>query len=100
MADYKITIYQTAKQDLREIVSYLNTLSPEAAIKYYDLIIEKIGSLTEMPERCPLTRDPQLKIRGYRFLRAKNYTVFYVVKKDTVQIRRILYSRRQYEWLL
>jgi len=26
--------------------------------------------------------------------------VFYVVKGDTVQIRRILYGKRNYEWLL
>jgi hypothetical protein len=27
--------------DLNDIVSYLNTLSPQAAIKYYDLLVEK-----------------------------------------------------------
>ncbi len=97
---YKVKIYKTAKQDLREIVDYLNTLSPGAAIKYYDLIIEKIGSLAEMPERCALLRDPQLRLRGYRALIVEKYMVFFCVKGDTVQIRRILYGRRQYEWML
>jgi len=99
MGKYKIRIYPTAKMDLNDIVSYLNTLSSQAAIKYYDLLVEKIGSLVEMPERCPFVRDVALKAKGYRFL-IENYLVFFVIKSDTVQVRRILYNKRQYEWLL
>lgn len=100
MGKYKIKIYSTAKMDLQDIISYLNTLSPQAAIKYYDLIVEKIGGLAEMPERCPFVRDIVLKAKGYRYLIIENYLVFFVVKADTVQIRRILYGKRNYEWLM
>ncbi|NLI11210.1 MAG: type II toxin-antitoxin system RelE/ParE family toxin [Peptococcaceae bacterium] len=100
MGEYKVKIYPAAQQDLNDIVAYLNTLSPDAAIKYYDRIVEKIGSLAEMPERRHLLKDPQLRLRGYRTLIVDNYMVFYVVKGDTVQIRRILFGRRQYEWML
>jgi len=100
MGKYKIRIYSYAKTDLKDIVSYLNTLSPQAAIRYYDLIVEKIGSLSEMPERCSFARDVALKAKGYRYLIAENYLVFFVIKSDTVQIRRIIYGRRNYEWLL
>ena len=86
--------------DLKDIVSYINTLSPQAALRYYDLIIEKIGSLAKMPEGCPFVRDVVLKAKGYRYLIVENYLVFFVVKADTVQIRRIIYSKRNYEWLL
>ena len=100
MVKYKIVIYSTAKMDLQDIVSYLNTLSPQVAIKYYDVIVEKIGSLAEMPERCSFVQDIVLKAKGYRYLIAENYLVFFVVKADTVQIRRILYGTRNYEWLM
>jgi plasmid stabilization system protein ParE len=53
-----------------------------------------------MPERCPLAKDIQLRLRGYRMLLVKNYIVFYLVSDKTVEIRRILYARRQYEGLL
>ena len=43
---YKVKIYPTAKQDLREIIDYLNTLSEQAALRYYDLLIEKIHLIT------------------------------------------------------
>ena len=39
MERYKIKIYSTAKQDLRDIVAYLNTLSTVTAEKYYDQLI-------------------------------------------------------------
>ena len=94
MDKYKVKIYPAAQMDLNDIVSYLNTLSPQAAIRYYDLLVEKIGSLVEIPERCPFVRDIALKAKGYRYLIVENYLVFFVVKGDTVQIRRILYNKR------
>jgi len=100
MEKYKINIFPAAQSDLNDIVDYLNTLSPGSAIRYYDLIIEKVGTLTIMPERCPLAKDIQLRLRGYRVLLVKNYFVFFVVNGKVVEIRRVLYARRQYEGLL
>ncbi|MFZ3172636.1 MAG: type II toxin-antitoxin system RelE/ParE family toxin [Carboxydocellales bacterium] len=100
MGKYKIRIYSHAKTDLKDIISYLNTLSPQAAIRYYDLIVEKIGSLAEMPERCPFVRDVALKAKGYRCLIVESNMVFFIIKADTIQIRRIVYGKRNYEWLL
>ena len=100
METYKIKIYPAAKQDLIEIVDYLNTLSPQAALQYYDLLIAGISSLSQMPGRCPHPKDLALAAKGYRYLMVKNYLVFYVVSEGTVQIRRILYARRDYQSLL
>lgn len=100
MDSYKVKIYPAAKRDLKDLISYLNTLSADAALRYYDLIVEEIGSLSQMPERCPYVRNNPLKAKGYRCLVVGSYLVFYVVKGDTVQIRRILYGKRNYEWLL
>lgn len=100
MEHYNIEIFPTAKQDLLDIISYLNTLSPDTALKYYDLLIEGIGGLSDLPERYPHPKDLALKAKGYRYLLVKNYLVFYVVSGKTVQIRRILYARRDYSSLL
>lgn len=100
MGQYKIKILSTAQEDMTETVDYLNTLSPEAALRYYDLLIEKIMSLSDMPERCSPARDTQLWLRGYRVLIVEKYLVFYVILGDTVQIRRIIYGKRQYETLI
>ena len=100
METYKIKIFPTAKQDLEEVIGYLNTLSPDAASKYYDLLVVEIASLSKMPERCPKPKDLALAVKGYRYLIVKNYLVFYAIIGDTVQIRRILYARRDYRALL
>lgn len=100
MEKYKVKIYPAAKQDLLDIVDYLNTLSPDAALRYYDLLTEEIAGLSYMPERCPRPKDLALVAKGYHCLLVKNYLVFYVVDRDTVQIRRILYGRRDYSFLL
>lgn len=100
MESYNVKIYPTAKQDLLDIIDYLNTLSPDAALRYYDLLTEQIASLSHMPDRCPRPKDLALATKGYRYLIVENYLVFYVISGNTVQIRRILYGRRDYRSLL
>ena len=84
MEKYEVKIFSTAKQDLLEIIDYLNTLSPETALRYYDKLTEEIGGLSHMPERCPRPRD----------------LVFYTISGQMVQIQRILYGRRNYQNIL
>ena len=100
MERYKVKIYPSAQQDLRDIVDYLNTLSPSAALRYYDKLTEEIAGLSTMPERCPKPQNLALAAKGYRYLIVENYLIFYVVSGGTVQIRRILYGRRDYRALL
>jgi len=100
MDGYKVIIFPAAKRDFMDIINYLNTLSADAALRYFDLLSDKIGSLAQMPERCPHLRNNPLKAKGYRCLVVESYLVLYVMKGGTVQIRRILYGKRNYEWLL
>lgn len=96
----RFLIFPAAQCDLEQAIDYLNTLSPQAAIRYYDLLVCEIAGLSKMPERCPRPKDLALAAKGYRYLIVKNYLVFYVVAGDTVQIRRTLYARRGYRALL
>ena len=98
--NYKVKLYPTAEQDLLDIINDLNTLSPEAALQYYDLLTEQIASLSSMPERCARSRDLILAAKGYRYLILKKYLVFFIVAEDTVQIHRILYGRSDYRSIL
>lgn len=100
MEVYKVKIYPSARRDLEEIIEYLNTLSKETALKYYNTLVKGIGFLSYVTDRCPHPRDTALAAKGYRFLAVKNYLAFYVVVGDTVQIRRILYAKRDYIHLL
>lgn len=100
MERYNLRIYRKAQEDLEEIVNYLNQFYHETAIKYYDLIIEEISSLSLNPKRCALVREESLRKKGYRNLLVANYIIFYVIKGTTVQVRRILYNKQQYKSFL
>lgn len=99
MEKYRLLIFPSAQLDLKDVVDYVNELSPAATIKLYDEIIDGIGSLANLPLRCPLLKGPVLRAKGYRLLVVQNYLVFFVVNGTAVEIRRILYGRRRYDFL-
>ena len=100
MGKYKVRMLPAAADDLEDVIAYLNTLSPQAAAAYYDAIVAQIGKLRELPERFPLARDEQLRIKGYRIMPVKSYLVFYVVREKTVLIKGIMYKKRNYTSVL
>ena len=53
MEQYKVKIYPSAQQDMRDIISYLNTLSPDTALRYYDKLTEELPA-------CPPCRSDAL----------------------------------------
>ena len=96
MEHYKVKVLAAAKRDLDDVVAYLNTLSPNAAMEYAELFVHELESLSAMPLRCPTARDPFLAEKRYRYLIVKNYLVLFVVSGNIVKIQRILYGRRDY----
>jgi plasmid stabilization system protein ParE len=96
----KLRIFPAARLDMRDCVEYIDTLSPDAALGLYGAIVEGIGALDRMPQRCGLLKTPELRAKGYRALPVKNYVAFFVITGNIVQIRRILYGGRKFEWLL
>ena len=99
MEEYRVIISPAAQNDFLDVMEHMDTLSGEAGAQSFDLFMEKTALLQSNPEFCPLARDTQLLLRGYRLLPIENYIVFYVVTGTVVEIRRILYARRQYERL-
>ena len=94
----KIVYTHTARRDLREIYEYIaySLLAPKTAQSITDLIMTKIRSLEELPERSPLYRDEPWHSQGVRFMTVKSYLVFYTVQLEsgTVSIARIIYGGR------
>ena len=95
MENYKVKIFTKAKEDLREIIDHINTLSPDAALRRYDEVTEKIASLSQFPERCPRPRNLMLAAKGYRYLMVSQYLVFFVIQHKEVQVRRIKGNHRE-----
>ena len=94
----KIVYTNTARRDLREIYEYIayTLLVPDTAKAISEKIMGEARSLESLPERNPLYQDEPWHSQGVRFLRVKNYLVFYTVNPDTdtVSIARIVYGGR------
>lgn len=97
--DYKLRFLPLFEDDLNKIVDYIafELHNPIAAEQLVDAVQKAIF------ERLPFAEsyEPFHSVRDrkypYYLITVKNYTVFYVVIGDTMEVRRILYSRR--DWM-
>ena len=91
-----------AESDLDEIINYIamELSAPQAASRLIDNIQSAVERICDHPFSCPLLKDKILREKGYRLLIVQNFNIFYLVKDQTIVVRRILYGRRNYERLL
>jgi addiction module RelE/StbE family toxin len=97
---YKIRYLSTAQTDLDEIFDYIVRDNPSAAISMLEKFDRSISQLADNPEIGVVPKDDRLDKLGYRMLIVEKYLVLYVLKANTVQIRRIIHGARKYGFLL
>lgn len=99
MGEYNVILSNCAQSDFLDLAEHMDTLPSAVATQSFESFVGRIALLEAAPTSCPLAKDAQLRLRGYRILPIDNYIVFYVINRNIVEIRRILYARRQYEGL-
>lgn len=97
---YQIRYLRTAETDLIDIFEYIQKDNPSAAVKQLEKFDQSISQLSRNPYLGVMPKDDRLKRLGYRILVIDKYLVFYVVKTNMVQIRRVIHGARQYNFLL
>lgn len=99
---YKIAYLSTFYQDLLEITLYISKVldNPEAAEKLVDKIEEEILKRSNYP--LSFMAWPTLKEHEHTYyhIHIKNYYVFYVVIGEIMEVRRVIYDKRNIEDLL
>ena len=93
---YKLSTLPLFEDDLNEIVVYLcirlqNPIAAEDFVAAVETAICERLSCAEAFE--PYHSGRERRYPYYR-IQVKNYTIFYVVIGDTMEVRRIIYSRR------
>ncbi len=93
---YKLSILPLFEDDLNEIVDYITwkLRNPIAADNLVDAVEKAIYErlpYAESFQPYPSKRDRK---HSYYRISVKNFTVFYVVIGDVMEVRRIMYSRR------
>ncbi len=100
--EYKRIYSPTFRNQLKNILQYITyeLKNKIAADNFYNEVMNKIKIRSKAPESYEVFRILNKgKIKYYR-INVKKYTIFYVVKNDTMEIRRIYYSGRNFDNLI
>ena len=102
MTKFNIEYSKEAKQDLIGIKQYIkyNLQELETAQKLISEIRYEINNLKHNPEIYQIIDDDFIKKIEIRKLIVNNYIVFYRIKKENIEIVRIMYGRRNWINLL
>ena len=99
---FKLTFLPLFEEDLLEVTDYItNTLqNPSSIHRLVDDIELAIVKRLEMP--LSFAPYQSSKIRNYPYYRinVRNFSIFYVVIDDAMEVRRLLYSKRNIDELL
>lgn len=102
MKKYKLSFLPLFEQDLNEIVDYItvNLQNPCAAERLVDDIEAAVYKRLETPLSFAPFRSSKKRPHPYYRINVRNFSVFYVVIDDTMEVRRVLYSKRNLDKLL
>ena len=98
---YFVNVSKSAKNDLREIIKFIEKDNPMNALNIIKRIEERINSLEKFPERGGYV--PELlkhNIKDYRQLIESPWKIIYKINNDIVNILVIIDSRRNTQDIL
>lgn len=100
--EYKLTFLPMFEADLNKITDYiaLDLMNPLAAETLVDEVEQAILERLPFAESFEPYWSSRNRIHPYYRISVRNYTVFYVVIDNTMEVRRILYSRRDWRSLM
>ena len=95
MKKYKIIYDDLFRKDLEKTYFYIaDTLNaPQAAGNLLEEIEKAIVRTSMFPFACRIWESELSLPEEFRMLSVKNYAIFYVVKEDVVEIRRLVYAK-------
>ncbi|MDO8519263.1 MAG: type II toxin-antitoxin system RelE/ParE family toxin [Deltaproteobacteria bacterium] len=85
-----------AVRDLDEIHDFIALDNPEAALRFVDLLEEKIQMLAGHPKAGRERKELAPLVRGFP---VGNYVIFYRESRDCLEVIRILHGARDFESL-
>lgn len=99
---YKIRVLPLFYKDLYKITNYIaynlkNKIAAECLLGTIKLRLKERFDNLEQYEKYTSSRKRK---RPYYRIYIKNYTIFYTINDDTIEIRRMLYSKRNFNNLI
>lgn len=97
---YTLRYLPIAEEDLISILDWIANDSPPRALKFIDKLEERIGRLEQFPLFGRIPRNLKLREYGYRVLVVESYLVFYIVRRKTVEVHRVIRASRNIKEML
>ena len=99
---FKLTFLPLFEEDLLKAADYItNTLqNPSADHRLVDDIELAIVKRLEMPLSFVPYQSSKIRNHPYYRINVRNFSIFYVVIDNTMEVRRILYSKRNIDELI
>lgn len=99
MAEFKLSFLPLFEDDMLEAVTYISEVlnNPIAAERLVDETEKAIYKRLESPLSFSPYKSKKQREDAYYRIFVGNFTVFYVVKGDIMEVRRFIYSRRNIE---
>ena len=89
-------------KDLEEIIDYIKNeiKNKKVAEELFNEIMQEIEKRKNFPKAYEEYISNRKRKDTYYKIYVKKYVIFYVVKNDCIEIRRILYNKRNFEVIL
>ena len=98
---YDVKITDTAWAHMIEHARFLAKVNVNAANRLVDEFVEKTGTLTHMPERCPWLVHNMIPFQKYRKLVfGAYYMALFETRGNVIYITAVVDCRQDYGWLL
>ncbi len=100
--NYKLRFLPIFEDDLNAIVDYIvNTLkNVDAANRLIDDVECAILKRLETPLSFPRYQSKKQRPHDYYRINVRNFSIFYVVIENTMEVRRIMYNKRDIDNIL
>ena len=99
----RFRVHSRATLDVLEIVVYLSSRSPQAALRFIDAVDATYARIRALPQAGARLFRPDRQEQDWRFARVsgfKSYVVYYRVDYEVVSIVRVAHGSRDTESLL
>lgn len=102
MEKYELSILPLFESDMLEAITYITEVlnNPSAAERLIDETEKAIYKRLDSPLSFPPYKSKRSRDDVYYRIFVGNFTVFYVVKDNVMEVRRFIYSRRNIENIL
>lgn len=99
---YKLIYSPLFYSDLRQVIEYISVelKAPDTAMEYLNRIEAAIIKRAEFAESFPIYPGTENRPHPYRTIRVGNYLIFYVLYEDFMEVRRLIYNKRDISRLL